>query len=170
MDNQVHVNSILVVDTDAEALFTLSQELVEAGFRVHTAINVEQAIAIGIREHIDLLISRFRLDVGTANVLAMRLRTIKRLSNMAVLNICGHQLAGVVLRTCGRFPEYSVRRPVNVNVLVKLANLTLANRGIQRPTRDIEFGNSEPKLLPLIPPPHGVFTQSSLATANSFKQ
>lgn len=170
MDNQVNVNSILVVDTDAEALFKLSQELVEAGFRVHTAINVEQAIAIGIRERIDLMISRFRLDVGTANVLAMRLRTIKRLSNMAVLNICGHQLAGVVLRTCGRFPEYSVRRPVDVSVLVKLANLTLANRDFQRVQRNMELRNGRPKDLPIIPPPHGAFTQSGLAATNRLKQ
>lgn len=145
--------SLLLVDTDAEALFSMVSPLTESGFRVLTANNVDQAIAIGIREPIDILVSKIRLDVGTAEVLAMRLRTIRRLSQMASLLLCPHQVAGVVLRTAGSMPEYSLRSPAKMEVLVELIRLTLDARRIP-PIGSIR----EEKVKP-VPTPHAPFAQ-----------
>lgn len=143
--------SVLVVDTDAESLFSIDRAFKEHGFRVHLANDVEQAISIGIRERLDLLVSRFRLDVETAVVLAMRLRTVKRLSQMPALFLCENQHAGVVLRTNGASPEYSMRYPANIAVMIHLATLTIHCH---------ERSDFEKSVPPPIPYPHAPFTKA----------
>lgn len=150
--------SLLLVDTDAEALFSMVSPLNAAGFRVLTANNVDQAIAIGIREPIDILVSQIRLDIGTAEVLGMRLRTIRRLSQMASLWLCPYQVAGVVLRTAGAMPEYSLRSPVDMDVLIELIGLTLTARRIP-PIANNRQGDNGPS----IPQPHAEFTESAVS-------
>ncbi|MEL7499090.1 MAG: response regulator [Planctomycetota bacterium] len=152
MESEKHY-SLLLVDSNAESLFAMESQLSDQGFRVHSATSAEQAIAIGIKERLDLLVTQYQLDVGTGAVLAGRLRMIKRHRQLPVLYLNDRQMPGVLLRTCGNRPEYSLRAPVDMMALFQLVELTIESQQFYQPLREFSVPSQN------VPSPHAPFPQ-----------
>lgn len=138
---------LMVVDTDPNSLFELTNQFYDRGFEVHAASNVQQAIEIGVLEKLDLLVTRRRLDIGTGEILLMRLRQQRKNKNMGVLYLSSEQRAGVIMRAINSKPVYSVRLPADIQVLADLAHVTIFSCRFHRP--HLKMPEQEVKVMPL---------------------
>ena len=77
--------SLLLVDTNMEAVFTTANELSAFGYRVLVATSVDQAIAIGRHETFELLLCCEPLNVADSPTLWRFLRRSKRLRQLRLM-------------------------------------------------------------------------------------
>ncbi len=143
-----NIPRILIADHDAERLFKLAALFDDSRFHILTARGVQQAVDVGIREPLDLLLAPRKLKSTTGLDLIRGLRCIRRHHRLTALFYCGGQQAAIKLATEDGFPTYVVRDPFCADTIVKLIDWSLAFSSrctsVPIPIPHAAFGSSQP--------------------------
>lgn len=117
--------SILIVDQDAESLFTMAAILIAQNHRVFTASDAAAAIELAQIETLDLLITDVRLGrwSGLELITTIQLNPEKR--DLPVMFVSAHQSPGVMRRTYESGDAFHVRKPIEPQVLSELVEKAL---------------------------------------------
>ncbi len=118
--------SLLLVNTNAEAIFETANELAVFGYRVLVANSVDQAITIGRHEAFDLLLCCEPLDVADSQTLWRFLRRNKRLRRLRLVIKQPCQAAGICLKVIYGEPVYCVGKPASIDAIHCIVKQTLA--------------------------------------------
>lgn len=118
--------SLLLVDTNAEAIFKTANELAVFGYRVLVANSVDQAIAIGRHEAFDLLLCCESLDVADSQTLWRFLRRKKRLRELRLVIKQPCQAVGVRLKVIYGEPVYCLGKTASIDAIHCIVKQTLA--------------------------------------------
>lgn len=117
--------SILVADSDSEALFTIASILVARDHRVLTAKNANEAIRHSTTETLDLLITDERLSDGSGLELISLIRQEPSKSDLPVMFVSSNQMPGVIRRTNESGSAFHVKKPIDTLVLCELVEKAL---------------------------------------------
>lgn len=120
--------ALLVVDPHAESLFPLAKHLA-TGFRVHAAQDLKQAIAIAVKESLDLLVCRVRLDTCSGDELLAAIRLIPRHQLLPAIYLNSGQRTKIIQHNRVGSSMYSVSDQVDVECLASLIELALVSAG-----------------------------------------
>ena len=147
-----NIPSILIADHDAERLFKLAAMFDDSRFHILTARGVQQAVDVGIRKPLDLLLAPRKLQSTTGLDLIRGLRCIRRHHRLTALFYCGSQHAAIKLATEDGFPTYVIRDPFCEATIVKLIEWSLAFSSqctpVPIPIPHAAFGSSLPSAAP----------------------
>ena len=124
--------TLLLVDTNAEAVFATANELSVFGYRVLIATSVDQAIAIGRHEAFELLLCCEPLDIADPQTLWRFLRRNKRLRQLRLVIKQPCQLVGVRLKVIYGEPVYCMGKTASIDAIHRVVKQTLAME-ISRP-------------------------------------
>ena len=118
--------SLLLVDTNMEAVFTTANELSAFGYRVMVATSVDQAIAIGRHETFELLLCCEPLNVADSPTLWRFLRRSKRLRQLRLMIKQPCQAVGVCLKVIYGEPVYCMGKTASIDAIHRVIKQTLA--------------------------------------------
>ena len=117
--------SILVVDTDAESLFSIVSILNAQKHRVLTANDAAAACDLARKETLDLLITDIWLKDQSGMELVKSIRQGSDKTDLPVMFISAHQSPGVIRRSHDLGAAYHLKKPVNPQVLCELTSKAL---------------------------------------------
>jgi len=123
--NNLSQASILVADSDSEALFTIASILIAQNHRVLTAKDVNEAIGYSRTEILDLLITDERLSGGSGLELISLIRQEPSKSDLPVMFVSSNQTPGVIRRTGNSGSAFHLKKPIDTLVLCELVEKAL---------------------------------------------
>ena len=118
--------SLLLVDTNVEAVFETANDLSAFGYRVLVANSSDQSIAIGRQVIIHLLMCSEPLDIADAPTLLRFLRRNKKLRQLRLVIKRPCQAVGVCLKVIHGEPIYCLGRTASIESIHRIAKQTLA--------------------------------------------
>lgn len=124
MKQTIEPAKILVVDTDVEAVFSVASSLLGQGYRVLTARDYSTAFKLA-HEDLDLLITSTRLKERSGIELALSAKQLPEQNDLPVMFLSGTQHSDVILKSHEFGDSYHLKKPVNIPVLVELAEHAL---------------------------------------------
>jgi len=123
---QPNTPSLLLIDTNTEAIFTTANDLSVFGYRVLVATSVDQAIAISRHKTFELLLCCEPLDVADSPTLWRFLRRNKRLAKLKLVIKQPCQAVGVCLKVIYGEPVYCVGKTASADAIHRVIKQTLA--------------------------------------------
>ena len=118
--------SILLVDNNPEIIFKTANELSVLGYRVLVATSVDQAIAIGRHETLELLLCCEPLDMADSPTLWRFLRQNNRLRQLRLVIRQPCQAVGVRLKVIYGEPVYCMGKTASIDAIHRVIKQTLA--------------------------------------------
>ena len=136
MEAQNHA-SVLIVDDDQDTRELLREVLSEEGYRVLTSGSGEEALAIGQREVIDVIISDMRLgpDLNGLDVLRAY-KSIQPESEVILITAFGSMETAIEAVKAGAFDYLS--KPFKIDEVVLQVERALGNRKLLRENRNLK--------------------------------
>ena len=129
--------SVLVVDDDQDTRELLREVLSDAGYRVLTSGSGEEALEIGQREAVDVIISDMRLgpDLNGLDVLRAY-KSIQPESEVILITAFGSMETAIEAVKAGAFDYLS--KPFKIDEVVLQVERALANRKLLRENRNLK--------------------------------
>ena len=117
--------SILVVDSNAESLFTMAAILIAQNHKVQTASNASEAIELADRETLDLMISDTRLSDKSGIELFQEIRQSPEHVDLPAMFVTANQTPDVIRRTHETGAAFHLKKPIDPTVLCELVDKAL---------------------------------------------
>lgn len=128
MENQVHPQTIMIVEDYDDTRLLLKQALEAKGYRVLEAINGHQAVELSLHHHPDLILMDLDLPILDGIAATQRIREQSEMSQVPIIAVTAYPMSYTRVKAFAQGCNGYVGKPIDLTQLQALMDSYLSGR------------------------------------------